>query len=366
MCEYCGCRDIALIGRLSEEHYQAVDGLGVLRRAIDSGDGAHVKGALDAFAAELFPHNDSEEAGLFHELVKDEYFEPTVTELIGQHRQFRALVGRIGDGDWDAYHELEETLRHHIDREENGLFPATAVAVDGPTWEEIDRLTHEFNHQHHREHGHTEGEQLKLMKVAELAEPVEASTLAEPVEAPVEAPVETTQLVEPVETTQLAEPVEAPKPTRSPQARRGPVVESSGGYSVRTATSGDAAALVALWRQCGLTINAPDLVAGELASVSALHPELALVAVSGDSIIGSVLGTWDGRRAWVNRLATRRDWQGRGVATALLDAVEAGVRKLGGHKVNLLIEAENYAVVEYYEARGYAAQDLIFMEKFFQ
>lgn len=324
MCEYCGCRDIALIGRLSEEHYEAVDGLGRLRRSIETGDAAAVKRSLGLFAAELFPHNDSEEAGLFHELVKDEYFEPTVTELIGQHRQFRSLVGRIGEGDWAAYAELEETLRHHIDREENGLFPATAVAVDGPTWEEIDRLTHEFNHAHDREHGHTEAELLQLSKGS-------------------------------------AGPAATEAPTAEEMTH--PVVESADGFSLRTATAADAAELVALWRQCGLKVNAPELVAAELESVTTLQPGLALVAVAGDSIVGSVLGTWDGRRAWISRLATRRDWRSRGVGSTLMDAVEAAVRKLGGRKVNLLIEADNYGVVEYYEARGYSTDDLIFMEK---
>lgn len=308
MCEYCGCRDIPLIGRLSEEHYEAVDALGELRRAIEAGDAAAVGGAVADLREHLFVHNDSEEAGLFHELAKDDYFAPTVAELVEQHRLFRVLVARIEDGDWDAYADLEQTLRHHIDREENGLFPATAVAVDGEVWAEIDRLTHDFNHAHDREHAHTEAELLAL--------------------------------------------------------KNQPVVASGGGYSIRRAAIEDAAELIALWAQAGLRIRRPELVGGELASVLALHPQLVLVAVAGDSIVGSVLGTWDGRRGWVNRLATRCDWQSRGVASALLAEVEARVADLGGTKINLLIEADNYEVVGYYERHGYAADDLIFMEKY--
>lgn len=29
-------------------------------------------------------------------------------------------------------------LRRHIDREEDGLFPAAAIRLDGPDWEEVD------------------------------------------------------------------------------------------------------------------------------------------------------------------------------------------------------------------------------------
>ena len=29
-------------------------------------------------------------------------------------------------------------MRHHIDREENGIFPAAAIALGGETWDLID------------------------------------------------------------------------------------------------------------------------------------------------------------------------------------------------------------------------------------
>lgn len=318
MCEYCGCRDIPLIGRLSEEHYEAVDGLGEVRRAIEAGNPDAVASALDAFAADLFEHNESEEAGLFRELAEDDYFAPTVAELIQQHGQIRTLVGRLATGDYAAYAPLEELLRRHVDREENGLFPATAVAVDGPTWERIDQLTHAFNHAHHREHGHTEAE-ARGLATASL--------------------------------------------TPGGARANAPVVSPTGGFEIRPALPSDAAALVALWAQTDIGDFAPDDIAHELASCARLHPQLLLVATTGDSVIGSLIGTFDGRRAWVNRLATRRDWRGRGVATALMHHLEDAVRALGGPKINLLIVADNYPVAGFYERLGYDTSDLIFMGK---
>lgn len=155
MCEYCGCRDIAIIGRLSEEHYGAVNALGAVRRAVESGDPAEVDRATRALSSHLFPHNRCEEAGLFKGLCQPEYcdyFGPTVDGLLDQHRLMREQVTRIRAGEWDVYAELEDTLRHHIDREENGLFPATAVTLDADTWTMIDELTHEFDHAEGREH----------------------------------------------------------------------------------------------------------------------------------------------------------------------------------------------------------------------
>lgn len=154
MCEYCGCRDIALIGRLSEEHVDAINALGALRRAIEGGDADRVAAAVVHLGEELFSHNETEEAGLFAALVADEYFAPTIHQLVAEHRLLREQVGRIDAGEWDVLPAFEVTLRDHIHKEENGLFPATAVAVDGPTWERIDELTHAFDHAGGRDHDH--------------------------------------------------------------------------------------------------------------------------------------------------------------------------------------------------------------------
>lgn len=40
-----------------------------------------------------------------------------------------------GDGRAEA---LENLLRRHIDKEENGIFPAAAVALDGAAWDRIE------------------------------------------------------------------------------------------------------------------------------------------------------------------------------------------------------------------------------------
>ncbi|WP_203568392.1 hypothetical protein [Aestuariimicrobium ganziense] len=157
MCEYCGCRDIPIIGRLSEEHYGAINALGGVRRGIESGDAAEVDKALTAMAGHLFTHNGCEEAGLFRGLCLPEhceYYQATVADLEEQHVLLKQQVARIRAGEWEVYAELEHTLRRHIDQEENGLFPATAVTLDGETWDQIDEWTHEYDHAVGNEHTH--------------------------------------------------------------------------------------------------------------------------------------------------------------------------------------------------------------------
>jgi len=133
---------------------------------------------------------------------------------------------------------------------------------------------------------------------------------------------------------------------------------------IRWANVADADELIALWQEAGLRFD-PSRVAAELRSVAAREPGLVLVDVDDQGqIAGAVLGAYDGRRGWVNRLAVRSDMRGRGIATKLMAGLEERLTAIGCPKINLLIEADNAGVVPFYQALGYQADDLIFMEKY--
>lgn len=154
MCEYCGCRSIELIGRFSEEHYSVIDRLGDLGRAVATGNPQTVTEAGMALANLLWPHTKAEEVGLFHEMRKDPDFTQTIDSLCAEHSDLDEALEAILDGDLASYPAFEDALRRHIDHEENGLFPAAAVSIDGDTWEEIGRLTHEYDHAEGIDHEH--------------------------------------------------------------------------------------------------------------------------------------------------------------------------------------------------------------------
>jgi len=82
---------------------------------------------------------------------------------------------------------------------------------------------------------------------------------------------------------------------------------------IRTAEPGDAASLAELWMAAGLKLR-PGQVTAELAAVLARDPDLVLIAEDADGLTAAVLGTFDGRRGWVNRLATRPGRRGRATA----------------------------------------------------
>ena len=126
-----------MIGRLSTEHVAIVNATGTLRRAALRGDGEATATAVQELAALLDPHTTGEERGLFAELLVDPEFAAHVEALCVEHRQIDAHLARVSDGDLSDVDGLENLLRRHIDKEENGIFPAAAVALDGAAWDRI-------------------------------------------------------------------------------------------------------------------------------------------------------------------------------------------------------------------------------------
>lgn len=141
MCSYCGCESVEVIGRFMAEHVEIVNANGDLRRAVERGAGPQVRAAADRLAALLTPHTRAEEVGLFSVLSRDEEFTEHVARLCAEHTDLDARLLDIAEGRWDDMAGFERALRDHIDREENGLFPAAAIAFAGPEWTEVDALT---------------------------------------------------------------------------------------------------------------------------------------------------------------------------------------------------------------------------------
>ena len=141
MCSYCGCESIEVIGRFMAEHVEIINANGDLRRAVEHGAEEGVRTAAGRLAALLHPHTRAEEVGLFAVMARDEEFTDHVNRLCAEHTSLDAQLRDIVQGDWARMPGFERALRDHIDREENGLFPAAAIAFAGPEWTEVTDLT---------------------------------------------------------------------------------------------------------------------------------------------------------------------------------------------------------------------------------
>ena len=146
MCSYCGCENIEVVGRFMREHTEIINASGVLRAACDAGSQDAIAAAAAEVARLFAPHSAAEEAGIFTVMAEDPEFTDYVIRLCSEHEQLNAHLATIVAAADDAnrhaaYEEFEHHLRGHIDREDNSLVPAAAVAFAGPEWERVAALT---------------------------------------------------------------------------------------------------------------------------------------------------------------------------------------------------------------------------------
>lgn len=118
-----------------------------------------------------------------------------------------------------------------------------------------------------------------------------------------------------------------------------------------------------LWREA-FADDAPRNTAAEaIPQKLKVQPDLFLVALDGDKVVGSVMAGYDGHRGWISRVAVCRSHRGRGIARALMLDVEQRLAALGCPKVNLQVVTSNAAVVPFYERLGYTTEPRISMGK---
>jgi ribosomal protein S18 acetylase RimI-like enzyme len=92
---------------------------------------------------------------------------------------------------------------------------------------------------------------------------------------------------------------------------------------------------------------------------------LFLVAVLGNTVIGTIMGGYDGHRGWIYSMAVDPDYRKQGIGSRLLAAAEKRLASRGCVKVNLQILSDNRDVQAFYEANGYSVEDRISMGKIF-
>lgn len=137
MCSYCGCRALTEIADLTAQHEEIINATSPLRRAAETQDHESIKAHVTSIIALLNPHTSQEELGIFAELRKREEFTEHVEALCAEHVHLHALFTRVADGELGLANQAIAALREHIEKEENGLFPAAAVELEGPIWQEL-------------------------------------------------------------------------------------------------------------------------------------------------------------------------------------------------------------------------------------
>jgi ribosomal protein S18 acetylase RimI-like enzyme len=102
-----------------------------------------------------------------------------------------------------------------------------------------------------------------------------------------------------------------------------------------------------LWDEAGLTFrpqgrDSRQRIGKELRQGHSIF----LVAEAKDNIVGTLLGTQDGRKGWLNRLAVAKGFRKQGLARQLVTEVESRFDKLSLDVIACLIEGENTTSME--------------------
>jgi ribosomal protein S18 acetylase RimI-like enzyme len=133
--------------------------------------------------------------------------------------------------------------------------------------------------------------------------------------------------------------------------------------TVRSFEPRDRSALIALWAEVFPNDPPRNAPASTIDNKLRVQPELLLVSVVNETLVGAVMAGFDGTRGWIHHLAVAPTHRRRGIATSLVAAAEHGLRRLGCPKVNLQVRAENAGVVAFYERHGYEAEPRVSMGK---
>lgn len=136
-------------------------------------------------------------------------------------------------------------------------------------------------------------------------------------------------------------------------------------WTLRGLDATDYDALIDLWASAGLPFKPQGRDTRAAFEHQLSQPmSIYLGAFQDNALIGAVLGTHDGRKGWINRLAVHPDHRSRGLGRALVEAVEARLHDGGIEIIAALVEGWNETSFEVFEALGYVRHpDIHYLSK---
>lgn len=141
MCEHCGCQAVAAIEELTREHDRLLDHVRDAERAARDSDIEAARQACHRLQVILVPHNAVEEKALFPAMARE--FPDNMHDLEREHRHIDDAVEALNAPEppetWGAdLAEAMTVLRHHILKEQDGVFPAALATLHVSEWEAVD------------------------------------------------------------------------------------------------------------------------------------------------------------------------------------------------------------------------------------
>ncbi|WP_436531203.1 GNAT family N-acetyltransferase [Actinoplanes sp. HUAS TT8] len=133
----------------------------------------------------------------------------------------------------------------------------------------------------------------------------------------------------------------------------GPDTAASAGHDTPTGTAPNIAASTGHDTTTGTAPNTAASTGHDTPTTAASAGHGIAGGAGLDAVAGAILGTWDGRRGWIFRLAVDPARRREGIATRLVHELEARFEALGCPRINLLVMPNNEAGLRFWQRHGY-------------
>jgi ribosomal protein S18 acetylase RimI-like enzyme len=131
---------------------------------------------------------------------------------------------------------------------------------------------------------------------------------------------------------------------------------------IRPFRLGDYSAITRIWQETGLDQTETESL-NDLAKQLAWDSDLVMVAERDGEVVGVVVGTIDGTRAYFYRLAVLPELQGIGIGRQLVEAIEKRFKQRGVNRVLIMVNQDNPEVLPFYHSLGYEVQKYVTLSK---
>jgi ribosomal protein S18 acetylase RimI-like enzyme len=125
--------------------------------------------------------------------------------------------------------------------------------------------------------------------------------------------------------------------------------------TIRSATSGDVAAVLSLWRIAGAPPTVGETAEG-LSALLANDREALLIAEYEEIPAGALIAAWNGWRGSLYRLAVDPGERRRGVGTALVREGERRLRARGARRLTAIVADDDPSALAFWSSVGYQPQ----------
>jgi ribosomal protein S18 acetylase RimI-like enzyme len=127
---------------------------------------------------------------------------------------------------------------------------------------------------------------------------------------------------------------------------------------IRLLSIAEYGSIIELWKSAGLPFKPHGRDSREEMGLQfKKDPDLFIGVFEENELIGAIIGTDDGRKGWINRLAISPEHTRSGVAMRLIDELEDAFKIRGRRIICTLVEDPNEASFALFKKAGYILHD---------